>query len=152
MLSQSAPKKHNQEKKPTNLCAPWISPKNVSIIQSCYFDYRINKLFACSRCVICVFWSRPTTRAKDHRLSYLNHPQIHGIGKSDHVVYPTLMTRNSCQGSPPNPPWSYPVGPSVRCSEQWLPWFPWIWSDLRQISASCQCSEWWAVQVPGWED
>ena len=39
----------------------WISPKTclpcLIIIQSCYFDYRINKLFACSRCVICVLYS-----------------------------------------------------------------------------------------------
>ena len=36
----------------------WISPKMclpcLIIIQSCYSDYRMNNLFACSRCVICV--------------------------------------------------------------------------------------------------
>ena len=34
----------------------WVSPKTcppcLTIIQSCYFDYRISKSFACSRCVI----------------------------------------------------------------------------------------------------
>ena len=37
----------------------WICPKmylpSLIIIQSCYFDYRINKSFACSRCMICFF-------------------------------------------------------------------------------------------------
>ena len=36
----------------------WISPRMclscLIIIQSCYFDYRICKPYACSRCVICV--------------------------------------------------------------------------------------------------
>ena len=36
------------------------------IMQSCSFDHRINKLFAYSRCVICVLCSRHTTCAKDH--------------------------------------------------------------------------------------
>ena len=45
--SQSASKKHSQEKKPTNLCAPRAFIKTclpcLIIIQSCYFDRRINK-------------------------------------------------------------------------------------------------------------
>ena len=48
----------DQEKEPTNLCAPNESLKNclpsLIIAQSCYSHYRINKAFACSRCVICV--------------------------------------------------------------------------------------------------
>ena len=56
--SQSASKKHNQEKKSIYLCAPREFPKNclpcLIIIQSCYFDCRISKLFSTSHCVICV--------------------------------------------------------------------------------------------------
>ena len=56
----------------------WISqtcPPCLIITQSCYYDYRINKPFACSRCVICA------SCAKDHRLFYLNYPQINEVGK-----------------------------------------------------------------------
>ena len=56
--SQSASKKHNQKAHTPLRTSPWISPKMclpcLIIIQSCYFDYRINKPFTCSRCVICV--------------------------------------------------------------------------------------------------
>ena len=42
------------------------------MMQSCYFDYRINKPFACSRCLTCISCSvhviRRITCAKDHRL------------------------------------------------------------------------------------
>ena len=48
------------------------------IIQSCYFDYTINKPFTCSRCVICVSCSRSAMRAKDHRLFSPNYPQNFG--------------------------------------------------------------------------
>ena len=77
LLSQSASEKHNQEKKPTSLCAPREFLKQICrpylVIKSCYFENRL-KPFACSRCVICVSlcalftWSRRTTCAKDHRL------------------------------------------------------------------------------------
>ena len=67
-----------REIKPTNLCAPREFLKKclscLIIVQSCYFDYRINKHFRCSRCVIfrALFtWSQRTTRAKDHRLFIL---------------------------------------------------------------------------------
>ena len=52
--SQSAPAKNNQENiahKP--LRTWWISLPCLIIIQSCYFDCKINKPFACSRCVSC---------------------------------------------------------------------------------------------------
>ena len=66
------------KKKPTCLCAPReLLERCLScliIIQYCYFDYRINKPFACSRCLIC---------AKDHGLFYLNYPQINASGKLD---------------------------------------------------------------------
>ena len=57
LLSQSAPENHNQEKKPTNLCASREFLKTMSrliIIIKCYFDYWVNKPFTCSRCMICV--------------------------------------------------------------------------------------------------
>ena len=50
----------NTIKKKTHkpLRTSWISrkmcPPRLIIIQSCYFDYRIDKPFTCSRCVICV--------------------------------------------------------------------------------------------------
>ena len=54
--------KQNQEKKPTYLCTPCEFLKQTCqpcqiIIQSCYFDYRINKPYACSRCMICILCS-----------------------------------------------------------------------------------------------
>ena len=56
--SQSASRKHNQEKKPTNLCAPHEFVQKclpcLIIIQSCYFNYIINKPFKYSRCTISV--------------------------------------------------------------------------------------------------
>ena len=63
------------------------------IMQSCYFDCRINKPFACSRCVISAFralltWSQRITRAKAF---YLNYPLINEVGKSDHVVWRQQM-------------------------------------------------------------
>ena len=59
LASQSAPRKAQSRKKPTNLCTPRefikkTCPPCLIIIQSCYFDYSINKPFACSRCLICV--------------------------------------------------------------------------------------------------
>ena len=55
--SQSASEKHNQEKKPTNLCVPREFLKQMClpcliIIESHYFHYRINKPFTCSLFVI----------------------------------------------------------------------------------------------------
>ena len=48
-----------KKKKPIYLCTPrqFIPQKclpHLTIIQSCYFDYRINKAFTCSCCVICI--------------------------------------------------------------------------------------------------
>ena len=58
LLSQSASEKHNQEKKPTSLCAPREFLKQICrpylvIIKSCYFENRL-KPFAYSRCMVCV--------------------------------------------------------------------------------------------------
>ena len=52
--SQSASGKHNQEKAHIPLRTSKMCLSCLIIIQSCYFDYRINKPFICSRCVICV--------------------------------------------------------------------------------------------------
>ena len=60
--SQPATEKHNQEKK-AHKHTSWISPKMcllcLIILQSSYFDNRINKLFTYSRCMICVSCSVP---------------------------------------------------------------------------------------------
>ena len=121
LLSQSAFDKSTIKRKKAHILlhTPCFSQKIclpcLIIIQSCYFDYRINKPFACSRCdhdhvmfdnhTISFFftiestilshawsafrllftWSRRTTRAKDHRLFYFNYPQINEVGKSDHM-------------------------------------------------------------------
>ena len=64
-------------------------PPRLIIIQSCYFDYRINKPFTCSRCVICV--SRSVHSISTYYLCkgpwafYLNYPQINGVVKFDHA-------------------------------------------------------------------
>ena len=50
-------RKAQSRKKPTNLCAPRAFLQQMCLpclIQSCYFDYRINKPFTCSHCLICV--------------------------------------------------------------------------------------------------
>ena len=56
LLSQSEPEKHNKGKKGPHtfahlkqMCRPCLI-----IIQSCYFDCRINKPFAYSRCLVCI--------------------------------------------------------------------------------------------------
>ena len=71
--SQSASEKHNQEKKPTNLCAHWEFLKTMClpclrIIQSCYFDYtNLSHVLAAWSAFRALFtWSWRTTRAKDH--------------------------------------------------------------------------------------
>ena len=63
-----------QEKKLTFLCAPrellkkCLLPLILIILQSCYFDYRMSKPFACSRYVICflLYSLDVVTCAKDH--------------------------------------------------------------------------------------
>ena len=60
-------------------------------MQSYYCDYRINKPFACSRCVhfllsvhcILTYYVRKGSWA-----FYLNYPQTNEVGQSDHVVAP----------------------------------------------------------------
>ena len=88
-------------------CLPWLI-----IIQSCYFYYRINKPFACSRCVICVscaFHLILTYYARKGSWTfYLNCPQINAVGKSDHmdvyfteIFFPFTKSSLSCPNSTP---------------------------------------------------
>ena len=63
LLSQSASEKRNQEKKPTNLCAPLASPlasPHVSAmsVQSCYFDYRRILVFVINETRSCLLDAR----------------------------------------------------------------------------------------------
>ena len=99
--SQSALEKHNQEKKHKHkhkpLCNWWISQKLclpcLIIKQSCYLDYRMNKPFTCSRCVICVSCSVHVIstyymRKGSWAFFYLNYPQTNEVRDSDHVPVP----------------------------------------------------------------
>ena len=73
LQSQSTSKKHNQvKKKPWYLCAlqkksqKYFGYACLIIIRFVILTIEQTKPFACSRCVICVSWSRRTARAKDH--------------------------------------------------------------------------------------
>ena len=68
------------------------------IMQSCYYDYRINKTFVCSRSWS-AFWtlvtlSPRTTHAKNSGLFYRNYPQIIEVGRSDHLVFIARVLRS----------------------------------------------------------
>ena len=91
LLSQSAPGKHNQEKKSPHtfahlvnfieMCLPCLI-----IMQSCYFDYRINNTFVCSRRLIAFLALSlylGVLLAQRILGIYLNYPQISGVGNSD---------------------------------------------------------------------
>ena len=72
-----------KKKWPTDLCTPLEFLKKMClpcliIIQSFYFDYRINKNFKYSHCVICFSCSV-------HRLFNLYYPQMSKVGKSIHI-------------------------------------------------------------------
>ena len=95
----------------SNSCLPCLI-----IIRCCYFDYRINKPFTCSCCVICVscsvhvistFYERKGSLA----FFYRNYPQIN---KSDHVVVHTPCARASCSASVSNPSLMNTIGPCSR--------------------------------------
>ena len=67
----------------SKMCLPCLI-----IIRSCYFDYRLNKPFTYSRCVICVSCSVHLISAYYvHKgpWAFLSYPQINGVGKSDHM-------------------------------------------------------------------
>ena len=88
-------RKAQQKKKPTNLCASREFLKQSIghvgwIIQSCYSDYKINRPFACSRCLISVSCSvhvisRYYVRKGSWAFLDLNYPQISEVRESDHV-------------------------------------------------------------------
>ena len=88
LASQSAHEKHNQEKKPTNLCAPHWIPHNIClpcliIMQYCSSDYGINKPFAYTRyviCVSCMLCSRDLDVLRAQRImGFLSYPQINEV-------------------------------------------------------------------------
>ena len=70
LLNQSAPRKHNQERKTHKpLRTPWISQRICQPCLSCYFDYRINKSLAAGSASLALStWSWRTRCAKDHGL------------------------------------------------------------------------------------
>ena len=81
------------------LRTPLISPKTclpcLIIIRSCYFDYRINKPFICSRWVICVSCSVHSISTyyvcQGSWAFYLNYPQINSP-----KIRSRGMTERSC--------------------------------------------------------
>ena len=90
--SQSASKKHNQEK------SPLLHTSCLIIMNFCYCDNRINKTFVYSCCVNCIL-------CYVHLISSsyvcsvigffnLNYPQINEGCKSDHIQW-TTCTPNS---------------------------------------------------------
>ena len=93
LQSQSTSKKHNQvKKKPWYLCAlqkksqKYFGYACLIIIRFVILTIEQTKPFACSRCVICISWSRRTTRAKDHRNNE--------VGISDHVMFTAFIQRS----------------------------------------------------------
>ena len=91
--SQSTSEKHNQEKSQQTFAHPVhfskiCRPCLIIRIKSCYFVFRINKPFTCSRCLT-RFVLSASTCAKDRNLFiifllfYLNYPQINEAQKSD---------------------------------------------------------------------
>ena len=97
--SQSATRNHNQEKKPTNLCAPRKFIKKMCLPRLIIM-HRINKPFACSRCLICVSCSVQLISTyyvcKGSWTFYLYYPQINEVGKSELT---TLKTFEDAQRS-----------------------------------------------------
>ena len=84
------------KKKPTNLCAPYefikqMCPPCLIIIQSCYFDYRILKQTFClfsllDLCFVLCPLDLDVLRAQ-RIIGSFNYPQIHQVGKSNHMVH-----------------------------------------------------------------
>ena len=56
------------------------------MVQSCYFDYAINKPSPCSRCFICVSCSLYLDSSYSVRKGSWAYSQINAGGKSDHMV------------------------------------------------------------------
>ena len=93
VVTNQRPKSTVKKKVHKALRTSWTYQKMcLIIIQSCYFEYRINKPFACSRCVICVscsICSRDLDVLHAQRIIgffILIYPQINEVGKSDHVA------------------------------------------------------------------
>ena len=111
-------------KKPVYLRAPPDFLKQMCqpclvIIQSCYFDHRINKPFACSRCLICVSCSAHSTCAKDHGLFPLESTgqKIWSRERSDGTCF-RLSTFHLLGSKEAILWWSPSVGPNRRHEHQ----------------------------------
>ena len=111
-ISQSELEKHNQEKTHNPLRTSWISqqmcPPFLMIIQSCYFGYRTNKPFACSRCVFFLLCSLDldVLRAQriigffiltTHKSTRSEHPVTWYCKPADAVPLNQSKTRTSCK-------------------------------------------------------
>ena len=104
--SQSAPETHNQGKKAhkplRTLCISQKLCRPCLIIIKCdYFDYRINKLFTLSSCLVCVSCSIHDLISayyvrKGSWPFYLNYPQINKVRKSSHVI--DALSDRFCRG------------------------------------------------------
>ena len=82
--SQSAPEKHNQEKKPTNLCVlreflEQMCRPCLIVVKSYFYFSQLPA--ACSAFCALFTWSRRTTCAKDYRHFYVNYPQTNETRK-----------------------------------------------------------------------
>ena len=93
VVTNQRPKSTVKKKAHKPLRTSWTYQKMcLIIIQSCYFEYRINKPFACSCCVVCVscsICSRDLDVLHAQRIIgffILIYPQINEVGKSDHVA------------------------------------------------------------------
>ena len=73
-----------------------MCPPCLIIIQSCHFDYKSTNPLRLLAAWSAFSWCERATRAKDHRLFYLNYPEINEVGKSYHVdVFRNVMNRRS---------------------------------------------------------
>ena len=94
--SQSAPKKHIQEKRPlSHTSFPQNCLPCLIIVQSCYCDNRINKTFVYSCCVNCIlcYVHLISSSYVCNVIGFfnLNYPQINEGCKSDHIQWTTSL-------------------------------------------------------------
>ena len=101
LLSQSAPRKPNQERKSHKpLRTPWISQRICQPCLSCYFDYRINKSLAAGSASLALStWSWGTRCAKDRGFlkSYLpTNQRVRKIPSYGHWDWGTIKIDINC--------------------------------------------------------
>ena len=92
-------KVQSRKKKPTYLCAPRELLKNCVCHESYYLDYRINKPFACSRCVIWVLCSVHVISTYYIRKGLcvcvlILLPTNNKVGKSNHMA---VLSSTTCK-------------------------------------------------------